>query len=291
MDPAAYNTVRAEFLKNKGASLIQVEEAVTFELLSGLLQRAKAIKADFDLAIALRMYWEEYAPLQRGHKPREDAYPWGEVGEKVIEGHLYSAANQLYPALRFPGLPYGHDVRFLTNTAFVQIDVKSTGPTDNADEIVASPNQVTGEGRLVSGWVQHKTRKVKGDQSTIKFRPELSPFVFIENKLYPVLTYYVKVVYSVRAKGDQPLEYVELACVPNGLLMFDGPKYHKRKGLLIPGKDEVEVKRKRTRIRLDPLSKIHDWRCVKMVLKDGKWGLIYRSSGKDVVLSAKTTGS
>ena len=48
--------------------------------------------------------------------------------------------------LRFPGIPYGHDVRFLTDEAFIQIDVKSTGPTDDADEVVSSPNQVTGDG-------------------------------------------------------------------------------------------------------------------------------------------------
>ena len=260
MNASAYNTVRNELLRDNGR-LIEIERAVSVALLKGLHRYAPAIKADFDTAVDLRMFWEEYAPLQRGHKPRDSAIPWGEVGEKVVEAHLYSMLDQIFPpeSLRFPGIPYGHDVRFLTDKAFVQIDVKSTGPTDNVNEVVASPNQVTGEGVLVKGLVTNVTRQVRGKRRTIDFRPELSPFVVIRGKVYPVVTLYIKVVYSAPTRGNQPLDSMELASVPNGLLMFTGLNYHEaHPGLLIPGKDEVGVTRKRTRIRLDPLAAIAD---------------------------------
>lgn len=64
------------------------------------------------------------------------------------------------------------------------------------------------------------------------------------------LTYFLKVVYAVQAMGNQPLDYLELVCVPNGLLLFDGPKYALTPGLLIPGKDEKDHPKKRTRVRL-----------------------------------------
>jgi hypothetical protein len=289
VDAARYLNLRAELLKDGGQFLIDLEKSVMLRLLDGLHQYAAQIKADFDLAMDLRVFWELYAPLQRGHKPRADAFPWGEVGEKVVEAHLYSLLDQVFgKGLRFPGIPCGHDVRFLTDKAFVQIDVKSTGPTDNADEIVSSPNQVTGDGRFENNLVMNTTVKVVGKRSKIRFRPELSPFVAIGGKLYPVLTYYIKTVYEVKSKGDQPLKYMELACVPNGLLMFDGPHYHANNaGLLIPGKDEQHFKRKRTRIRLEPLAQLDDWRCIQLRPQAGVWSLMTRSN-QPFVLPPKT---
>lgn len=203
---------------------------------------ALQIKADFDLAHNLLGYWEAYAPLQRGHKPRGEAFPWGEVGEKVLEAYLYKMADTIFPFVRFPGIPYGHDVRFLTKSAFVQIDAKSTGPTDNQNEVVSSPNQVTGDGILNGLRITNTTQTIQGKFSTRDFRPELSPFVLIEEVAYPVVTMYIKVVYSVKARGHQPLERLELICVPNGLLMFDGLRLADTSGLLIPAKTKFMLK-------------------------------------------------
>ena len=293
MDAAQHLVHRTSLLQDGSKFIIELEKSVMMSLLAGLYQYAAQIKADFDLAMDFRVCWELYAPLQRGHKPRDDAFPWGEVGEKVVEAHLYSMLDQVFTkGLRFPGIPYGHDVRFLTDEAFVQIDVKSTGPTDNADEVVASPNQVTGDGLFENNLMMNTTVQVTGERSTIDFRPELSPFVVIGGKLYPVLTYYIKTVYDVRSKGDQPLSYMELACVPNGLLMFAGPRYHENNaGLLIPGKDEQHVQRKRTRIRLEPLAALPngDWRCIKLIPGTGVWSLVARRFNGPFVLPPKTT--
>jgi hypothetical protein len=292
VDEAAYLSARTNLLENGGQSLLALEEELTYTLLRGLFDSALAIKADFDSAMDLRIFWELYAPLQRGRKPRGVAYPWGEVGEKVVEAHLYSLLDQVFSTLRFPGIPFGHDVRFLTDRAFVQIDVKSTGPTDNANEVVASPNQVTGDGQFEKGLATNKIQTVRGERRKMKFRPELSPFISLGGKIYPVVTFYVKVVYTVQAKGNQPLGCLELVCVPNGLLMFDGPKFQaKTKGLLIPGKDETDVQRKRTRIRLDPLAMIAKWRCIKLTPRDGKCDLAFRGSPEQVILRPKTTGT
>ena len=67
------------------------------------------------------------------------------------------------------------------------------------------------------------------------------------------------------------MNYLEVACVPNGLLMFDIPKLANTPGLLIPGKDEQTYLKKRTRVRLEPLANLNDWRCIQIVKVNGKW--------------------
>ncbi|MCV9880136.1 BglI family type II restriction endonuclease [Brenneria izbisi] len=100
-------------------------------------------------------------------------------------------------------------------------------------------------------------------------RPEISPFYLIDNKIIPVLTYCIKVVYDVVSPGNQPLKYIELICVPNGMPFFVSPNYNLSfSGILTPGKDEVYVERKRTRIKLNPLSLIADWRCQKIYINN-----------------------
>ncbi len=37
-------------------------------------------------------------------------------------------------------------MRLMTNDALIHLDIKITGPNDRADEIVASPNQISGDG-------------------------------------------------------------------------------------------------------------------------------------------------
>jgi len=94
----------------------------------------------------------------------------------------------------------------------------------------------------------------------MQFQPELAPFYVMEGKILLCLTYFLKGVYTVEGLGYQPIDRFELACVPNGLLLFDGPHYSNRPGLLIPGKDEKSFIKKRARIRLSPLREIATWR-------------------------------
>jgi len=266
MNKQQYDLARTQLLHDGCKDLLQLEKDTTELLIKSITAVAARIKADFDKATELKPFWAKYAPVQRGHKPRCEAFPWGEVGEKVIEGHLYSLMPNIFESVRFLGVPYGHDIRFMTNNAFIHIDAKSTGPTDNAEEVVSSPNQVTGNGKLdVEGRVYNEIADMKGPQVTREFQPELAPFYIVDDKVIPTLTYYLKIVYSVKSLGEQPLEYLELISVPNGLALFDGPNLNKSvKGLLTPGKDEVKVVRKRTRIKLDPLSELDSWRCQKI---------------------------
>jgi len=271
MNKQQYDLARTQLLNDECKELLQLEKDTTELLINSIAAVAARIKADFDKATELKPFWERYAPVQRGHKPRGEAFPWGEVGEKVVEGHLYSIMPNIFEAVRFLGVPYGHDIRFMTNNAFIHIDAKSTGPTDNAEEVVSSPNQVTGNGKLDNeGRVYNEVAEMKGPQVTRKFQPELAPFYIVDGKVIPTLTYYLKIVYSVKSLGEQPLEYLELISVPNGLALFDGPNLNKNvRGLLTPGKDEIKVVRKRTRIKLDPLSELDSWRCQKIKFDKG----------------------
>jgi hypothetical protein len=266
MNSAEYELARSNLLANNCQQLLDLEKNVTAALLESILAVATNIKKDFDAATTLKPFWDRYAPVQRGHKPRGEAFPWGEVGEKVVEGHLYSVMPTVFEEVRFIGVPYGHDIRFATKDAFIHIDAKSTGPTDNQDEVVSSPNQVTGNGLLTTdGSVYNEPTEMKGPRVTREFLPELAPFYIVDGKVLPTLTYYLKIVYSVQALGEQPLEYLELICVPNGLALFDGPNLLAEvKGLLTPGKDERKVVRKRTRIKLNPLAELDNWRCQKI---------------------------
>ena len=270
MDIAEYQAARQRLLENNCAELLNLEENVTNALINSILPIASNIKSDFDSAAILKPFWDQYAPVQRGQMPRGEAYPWGEVGEKVVEGHLYSIMPQVFEGVRFLGVPYGHDIRFATNNAFIHIDAKSTGPTDNVNEVVSSPNQVTGTGRLDrNGSVVNNVELMRGPRVIREFLPELAPFYIVNGNILPTLTFYLKIVYSVQALGVQPLEYLELICVPNGLALFDGPNLNASvSGLLTPGKDEVNVVRKRTRIKLGPLSGLAPWRCQKIKFSD-----------------------
>ena len=272
MNKKQYDYARKLLLRDRCKALLQLEKDTADLLAKSMLKVASKIKVDFDKASELKPFWEQYAPVQRGYKPRGEAFPWGEVGEKVVEGYLYSLALTIFKNVRFIGLPYGHDIRFVTDSAFIHVDAKSTGPTDNAEEIVSSPNQVTGNGKLdATGKVYNEIAEMKGTQVTRAFQPELAPFYIIDRRIIPTLTYYLKIVYSVQSPGNQPLEYLELICIPNGLALFDGPSFSKHvKGLLVPGKDEIKVTRKRTRIKLDPLVRLGEWRRQKIKFNHGK---------------------
>ncbi|MBF4222979.1 hypothetical protein EAY74_22295, partial [Vibrio anguillarum] len=236
-------------MANDCHGILSLEQRTTETLVRAISSQAANIKRDFDKAFNLMPFWSAYAPVQRGHMPRGEAFPWGEVGEKVVEGYLYSLLPQVFNEVAFPGIPYGHDVRFSTLDAFIHIDAKSTGPTDNLNEVVSSPNQVTGDGAIFDGGqVRNNITQMRGARVSRDFQPELAPFVVDNGVVKPVLTYYLKIAYTVSAPGNQPLWYLELICVPNGLMLFaeDGLNLVGRvQGMLTPGKDEQHVARKR----------------------------------------------
>ncbi|NJK82309.1 MAG: BglI family type II restriction endonuclease [Chloroflexaceae bacterium] len=228
------------------------------------LSSAEHIYEDFDRARVLYPFWKNYPPQQRGRAPRGTSTPWGEVGEKVVGLSLTRAIAEQAPDIRYPGLPLGGDIRFSTRDAIIHFDIKSTGPNNNANEIVASPHQISGDGKeWLNNGIKNSPVTIKGRRSTMNFQPELPPFYY-EADVLLCLTYFVKVVYKVQEIGYQPLEYLEIVCVPNGLFMFDGPDWNASvRELLIPGKDDAAVTKKRTRVRLNPLASIANWRCKK----------------------------
>jgi len=243
------------------------------------LKAANALYSDFDRANDLLPFWISYAPRQRGRAPTGKSIPWSEVGEKSLSSNLLRAISEENPSVIFPGLPFGGDVRFATADALVHFDVKMTGPNDRADEVVAPPQQVSGDGALWENGMISSPYLVTGERRSINFQPKLPPFYILDGTPRICLTYFLKVVYTVQEFGVQPLHYLEVACLPNGLLLFDGPMYARTPGLLIPGKDTQSTPEhvKRTRIRLVPLSSIAEWRC-RQIIKDGQnWKVEPRS--------------
>lgn len=267
-----YSKYRKDTLLNP-EFIIGIEKQYSIKLVDLCLKAASKLKADFDDAVFLKSFWWNYAPRPRGRKPREDSIPWGEVGEKVISHNLVMHLDDAFPEIEFVGLPFGGDVRFMTKDAIIHFDIKLTGPNDNPNEVVVSPYQVSGDGYIwnQTGYLNSKV-SVKGPRRAMEFQPELPPiYIGKDGKIRYCLTFFLKVIYSVKSKGTQPLESMELVSVPNGLLMFDGPKYCNNPGLMTPGKDEKTFKHKRSRIKLVPLSKIDSWRCVKFSLSGKDW--------------------
>src|SRR5205823_4396926 len=111
-----------------------------------VLKAAPQIVADFDRAIELLPFWINYQPRQRGRAYLGTSIPWSEVAETAIGANILRALCLSDLPVKFPGLPSGADIRFATDDAFIHFDVKVTGPNDRADEVVASPNQISGDG-------------------------------------------------------------------------------------------------------------------------------------------------
>lgn len=276
---ASYFTTRSQLLRDYTSLIVALEQYYMDVLLNIVMSSIDEIYKDFGLAIELAPFWINYPPLQRGRAPRGTATPWGEVGEKTISSCLIRALSSHIPSITFPGLPLGGHIRFATNAAFVHFDIKLTGPNDNPNEIVASPHQIAGDGRYwQNNGVVNSLVSITGQKAHMDFQPELPPFYVLDNHILVCLTYFLKVVYTVRGPGDQPLDYLELACVPNGLLLFDGPIYAQNRGLLIPGKDEKDHPKKRVRVRLEPLATLAHWRSIQIVLTDNGWQSIPRLS-------------
>lgn len=275
-----YFALRAELVSNELAAIKAIERRYTDLLVDITLRAANSIYVDFCQVTELRPFWSNYPPRQRGRAPSGTAIPWAEVGEKAISQNLVRAITIEDSSITFPGLPLGGDVRFATRDALIHFDVKLTGPNDRADEIVASPHQISGDGvRWENGGIANSPVTVTGLRASMIFQPELPPFYVLNGRPLVCLTYFLTAVYEVRSMGDQPLQYLEVACVPNGLLMFDGPRLAQTTGLLIPGKDEQNHQKKRTRVRLEPLSWLNSWRCIQIVRINEGWQARRRNTG------------
>jgi len=274
-----YFDIRSKLVRNDLADIIALERRYTDLLVDVTFKAADSIYSDFCQVTELKPFWVNYPPRQRGRAPTGTAIPWAEVGEKAISQNLVRAIALEDPSITFPGLPLGGDVRFATKDALIHFDVKLTGPNDNPNEIVASPHQISGDGsRWQNGGVANSPVLVQGPRASMNFQPELPPFYVLNGSPLVCLTYFLKAVYEVRSMGDQPLHYLELACVPNGLLMFGETKLASTPGLLIPGKDEQHYLKKRTRVRLAPLANLDKWRCIQIVRTNNGWTARARNS-------------
>lgn len=264
------------------------EESHAQFLLNCILDSAAQIQKDFDRAGELKNFWLNNPPENRGFAPRGDKVPWIEVAETTVTPNVVKAVSEEAPNVEFPGLPSGADTRFLMDRSLIHFDVKATGPTDNAYEIVASPNQVSGDGSIwTEEGVDNEPFDVYGPRGGhTPFKPELSPLYEIEGSWYICETFFLKAIYDVEERGEQPLKYLELSCVPNGLLLFEDPFYaDQMDNLLRPGKDEQGTAHPRTRIELDPLAQIAPWRSVKIVPTESGWETIPRTEQQTPLFS------
>lgn len=253
------------------AAVVAVEKQVMEFLTLTTLQTAPTLHQDFSRSRDLVPFWLSYPPKQRGRSPVGDSQPWSEVGEKSLSFNMLRAICERREDVTFPGLPFGADMRFALKEAFVHFDIKLTGPRDNKDEVVAPPQQVSGDGKGWDKGITNSPIRVNGQRVSFNFQPKLPPLYVLDGQILPCLTFFLKAVYGLRNLGEQPLEYLEVVCVPNGLLMLDGPELAATRGLFIPGKDDksVDESDKRTRIRLVPLASIDDgWRCRQILPLD-----------------------
>lgn len=274
-----FSSQREYYLANI-TEIIELEKQFAFWLLKDVLMGiAQQINNDFSVqAEKLLPFWIEYPPEQRGRKPKGESIPLLELGEKTLVSHLLSTLGK-FPFVSFPGLPTGGDVRFATDTAFVHLDIKLTGPNDNPDEIVVPPNQVSGDGAywksgvLNSAWPVKYVSRSRAGEINYHFQPKLPPFYILDGKPLLCLTLFLEAIYSVSDYGIQPLTYFELICVPNGLMMFEGMNLAQTPNLIISGKDDKSKSEdsRRIRIRLDPLSEIAPWRTIKVQQENGLW--------------------
>lgn len=143
-----YFKIRADLMREELGHIVAIEKKYTKFLTQVILDAASDIYRDFCQVTELFPFWVNYPPEQRGRKPRGASIPWGDMGEKSIGQSLVRAISLRDASVTYPGLPLGGDVRFATNEALVHFDMKLTGQTDNYNEIVASPHQISGDGAI-----------------------------------------------------------------------------------------------------------------------------------------------
>lgn len=271
-----------DYYKHNPERLIDVERFVMNEILHFIDIHQPEIKRDYDEASYLYSFWKNYPPLDRGRASVGDQYPWIEVGEQVFGNKLQRHLNANF-SVKDSGLPSGADDRCIisserirqilgnTDSVWVFIDIKSTGPRDDFDHAVMSPYQVSGSGEweIVADGMKNNPIKAEGKLVTHDFFCSLSPiYVLSDGTVAPLLTFVIKPIYEmVKDKQDktigQPLSKIKVASIPNGILLTKNPNYNDLyPGLFFPGKDDqTKDKRKvRARISFNLLKKIADWR-------------------------------
>ena len=178
---AGYFSIRSELISNELTHIVAIERQYMDFLVDVTLRAADSIHTDFCQVTELMPFWVNYPPRQRGRAPSGASIPWSEVGEKAISQNLVRALTLEDTSITFPGLPLGGDIRFATNDALIHFDVKLTGPNDRADEIVASPHQISGDGvRWENNGVVNSPATVTGTRAEYDFPARTSAFLCIE---------------------------------------------------------------------------------------------------------------
>lgn len=264
--------------------LVEIEEIVSRRLCQIIRDGRGEIKADYDAASKLFPFWRSNPPLERGRMPKGDQFPWIEVGENAVGNWIIMNMAKYYNVSN-PAFPTGPDQRIvisgpsirdassgLTDSVWLMMDIKSAGPRDDADHAVMSRNQVSGSGEWLSEkeWVTNSPLQAVGARKVDEFFPSLPPLVILNNgKALPVITMAIKTVYSMSSVGasldewsGQPLSRVDVATIPNGLLLSCNPGYAmSHKGILFPGKDDKSVvSNRRARVSFGKLREISSWR-------------------------------
>lgn len=243
------------------------------------------IRRDYDEASYLNPFWRNYPPLDRGRSARGDQYPWIEVGEQVFGNKLSRYFNANF-SVKDAGLPSGADDRCiisserlrgllgLTDSIWVFIDIKSAGPRDDAEHAVMSPYQVSGSGDWAAprDGVSNQPIVATGARASHEFRCALSPiYVLSDGTIAPLATFVIKPVYGMLKDGEdtvgQPLEKLEIASIPNGVLLLRAPNYTAlHPTLFFPGKDdrEKDARKVKARVSFDVLRRIASWRVAEV---------------------------
>lgn len=277
-----YNRARDYFLSNSD-QIIALEEFLTHKLAQYLTDALEEIVRDYNEASYLYPFWQNYPPEERGRQPRGDQFPWIEVGEHAVGEKLGRLLSRDF-AIRDTGIPAGPDKRFVltspeilektrgfTSSAWLFVDIKSVGPRDDFPHAVMSHNQISGNGlwQKQEDGVKNDILLATGPRAFHNFHCGLPPlYVLSDGVVAPVINILIKPIYrmpSIHKKGDtgQPLSSLTIACIPNGLLLHNGPQYlSNRPRLFYPGKDEKTKNEFKIRARVDfrLLNEIANWR-------------------------------
>jgi hypothetical protein len=287
-----YNSARNYFIARPNA-LIELERFLTNHIVSLVQSNLAEIKNDYNEASYLYPFWENYPPEDRGRQPIMDQYPWLEVGEHAIGAKLPRLLVNSFD-VRDTGIPTGADQRFVissknileatqgfTNSAWLFIDIKSVGPRDDQDHTVMSHNQVSGDGTWENSQagVRNSILQAIGARASHDFHASIPPiYVLSDGTIAPVVIIALKPVYqmlqanhsNIRNNG-QPLERIDVACIPNGLLLTQNPNYlNTYRGILFPGKDDKskDTRKLRVRVSFSLLKEIHPWRVESILVAD-----------------------
>jgi hypothetical protein len=264
--------------------LIDLEEFLTNYLVALLKSNLLDIRRDYDEASYLYSFWQEYPPDDRGRAPVGDQYPWIEVGEHSIGAKLPRLLEKNF-LVSDPGLPTGADERFvlrsndigkatqgLSDAVWLFVDIKSVGPRDDQDHTVMSHNQVSGDGVWTNQakGVKNSVLTAQGARTSHDFHCGIPPlYVLSDGTIAPTVIIAIKPVYKMLAAGangrnnGQPLDRIDVACIPNGILLTLNPNYlGTHAGLLFPGKDDKgkNALKVRARVSFELLRKIAPWR-------------------------------